>query len=274
MINPDGKFKALWDHLQMILIIYVATLVPFKFSFIENGDFQIWDYMDYCIDMIFFFDIIVTLNTPVLINNELITKRTTIFCNYLKTTLIFDTISVFPFDLIMDDNAPVSGDASRFAKFAKAPRLYKMMRITKLLRTLKMKKNNSNFISRLLLSSLSSDMMFMAIVPMYAGSLILAVIFCCIWHLLANTSDERTNWLTFYAYQDELTFDKFWASLYYTYTTFTTTGYGDIIPHTNTELFMTILMMVIGVILYSMIYSRIMMKLEEKNDKKRILLLK
>jgi Ion transport protein len=157
----------------MILILYVATLVPFKFSFVEDGEYKIWEYLDFLIDFLFTIDIFVTIFTPVEINGELETKKCKIFCNYAKTTLIFDVLSVLPMELLLGD-ASGAGDATRFAKFAKAPRIYKMLKITKLLRALRLKKKKKTCLSKILDIFTKSDMLFITVVPIYLGSFICA----------------------------------------------------------------------------------------------------
>ena len=116
----------------------------------------------------------------------------------------------------------------------------------------------------------SSDLMIINIIPMYVGSLITAQLFCCLWHLVAKNSLDQNNWLVYYDYKEEHTLDKFWASMYYIYSTFTTTGYGDISPHTNTEFAMTIIMMILGIVFYSFLYSTIINKLDERRRKNQL----
>lgn len=263
LINPEGAFKLCWDHFQMLLILYVATLTPFKFSFVQDGDFPTWEYIDYIIDFFFTVDIFITLFTPIRINNKLVTSKLRILWQYTKTTLFFDLISVLPLDLIFGGAAQGTGGVTKLAKFAKAPRIYKMMKITKLLRTLRMGKKKDTFFSKVVRYFSRSDLLMISIVPIYIGSMIVAQIFCCVWHLIANTSSNPENWLVQYGYLDETTHDRFWASMYYVYATFTTTGYGDILPHTNVEFLVTIFMMILGVLFYSFLYTTIIGKFEK-----------
>ena len=173
LINPNGAFKMMWDHFQMLLILYVATLTPFKFSFIEDGEYPSWEYVDYVIDFFFTVDIVITILTPVTVKNKLITNKWEIFKRYAKTTLFFDVISVFPMELVFSSDSG-AGDAAKLAKFAKAPRIYKMMKITKLLRTLRMSKKKDTLFAKLARYFSRSDLIMMSIVPIYIGSMIVA----------------------------------------------------------------------------------------------------
>jgi hypothetical protein len=74
----------------------------------------------------------------------------------------------------------------------------------------------------------------------------------CIWVLLAQLEDEEkeNSWLTSFV-ED---YDKnqiYLTSFYFTVTTITTVGYGDISGHTKAEKIFCILIMVIGVISFS-----------------------
>ena len=267
LLNPDGGFKMSWDHFQMLLILYVATLTPFKFSFIEDGEFPFWEYIDYVIDFFFTVDIFITLVTPIRVNNELQTSHCKIFLQYAKTTLFFDVISILPLDLIFGQAAGGAGGVTKLAKFAKAPRIYKMMKITKLLRTLRLSKKKDTFFAKCIKYFSRSDLLMISIVPIYIGSMIVAQIFCCVWHLIANTSTDPNNWLLVNDYKEQPTHDRFWASLYYVYATFTTTGYGDILPNTQIEYLITIFMMILGVLFYSFLYTTIINKFEKQNAK-------
>jgi len=198
----------MWDHFQMLLILYVATLTPFKFSFIDDGEYMLWEYLDYVIDFFFTVDIFITIFTPIRINNELITSKLLILWNYAKTSLLFDVISILPLDLLIG-NSSGAGSVTKLAKFAKAPRIYKMVKITKLLRTLRMSKKKDTFFAKLVIYFSRSDLLMISIVPIYLGSMIVAQIFGCIWHLIANTSSNPSNWLMAYNYDKETIHDRF-----------------------------------------------------------------
>ena len=38
MINPDSVFKKLWDNFIIVLTIYIATVTPFKLSFLDESN--------------------------------------------------------------------------------------------------------------------------------------------------------------------------------------------------------------------------------------------
>lgn len=97
--------------------------------------------------------------------------------------------------------------------------------------------------------------------------LVLAHIFCCLWYFQSLNNSNPNSWLQRYNFIDEQLWDRYCASLYYVYSTLTTTGYGDIVPGTNLEYVITIFYIAVGVTFHSYIYTFMLDKFEEVNQK-------
>ena len=137
LINPDGIFKNLWDNTNLLLIIYVATVTPFKFSFIKEDAYPVWEYGEYLIDLFFAVDIIVTFFTPLFINDELVKKHKLIAKDYLKFWFWLDVFSVIPLQVVISSLNPGIGFIDSMTR---EPRIYKLLKIVKLSRTLRLRK--------------------------------------------------------------------------------------------------------------------------------------
>lgn len=72
LINPDGKFKTAWDNIQMLLILYIILVFPFKLSYFKYDTYLIWDIVDYSIDFLFLIDLGFNFFVPFFRNNEFI----------------------------------------------------------------------------------------------------------------------------------------------------------------------------------------------------------
>ena len=107
----------------------------------------------------------------------------------------------------------------------------------------------------------------LSILPIYFFVICAAHIGGCVWYYMALNSTKPNTWLYRYGYEAESLGDQYLASLYYIYTTLTTTGYGDIVPDTDTEFFLTILAMASGVTFHSMIYTLMLAKFEDLNER-------
>lgn len=266
LINPNGKFKIIWDHAQLILILYTATLFPFKLGYFEKGDYKIWDMIDYLIDFMFFIDLVMNFFLPFYRKHILILDHSKIALRYLKLWFWVDLLSIFPFELIfMEDSAFFV----TLAKLFKTPRIYRIFRLGRLIRTFKAGVKSDTLVVQYILFLIRSEKIVVSIAPIYVFGLIMSHIFACVWHYNSDKSFDSRTWLIRYGFYAEPTHDKFWASLYFVYSTVTTTGYGDITPDTNFEFFQTLIFMFCGVIFYSFVYSSIVSKFTDvakRND--------
>lgn len=100
LINPEGKFKTIWDHLHILFMLYVLIATPYKFSFVEEDESILWNFSEFAVDCFFLCDIVLTFFTPLYVNFELITSAKTIAFIYLKFWFWIDLVSIFPFDFI------------------------------------------------------------------------------------------------------------------------------------------------------------------------------
>ena len=96
--------------------------------------------------------------------------------------------------------------------------------------------------------------------------LFIAYFFACLWFYFPDRFNFARSWLERYSYKVEPVFDKLVASLYFVYATVSTTGYGDIVPSTATEFFLAFIFMSAGVTFYSLVYSTIIAKMEQRRN--------
>ena len=57
---PDSRFKVGWSFVLLILLMYVATIMPFRIAFYDRNE-GFWLYLDYFLDFLFFIDVWVNL---------------------------------------------------------------------------------------------------------------------------------------------------------------------------------------------------------------------
>lgn len=262
MINPDGTFKVYWDNIVMFMIIYIILVFPFKLSYFSLGLFMFWDYADDFIDFVFLVDLVLNFFTPVFYQNKFIQEYKEVAKLYLRFWFWVDLLSAIPFDLMFGDD-PKNSTNGIINYFFTIPRLYKMLRSLKLLRITRLfRTSNKNFLTRFFQYLADSDSLIISIMPIYIIGFSVAYVFSCIWHFNSNNNHERNTWLVRFQYNAESVHDRFWASLYYTYSTVTTTGYGDLTPNSVSEFVLTIGFMTFGVVFYSLVYTMIIQKFD------------
>ena len=64
LIDPAGTFKRVWDVIMFIIIIYIATWVPYMLAFWDEPT-AFFSTFDLIIDFMFIMDIIMTFFTPI-----------------------------------------------------------------------------------------------------------------------------------------------------------------------------------------------------------------
>lgn len=124
--------------------MYIVLFLPVKFSFYSEIDTPEWDIFDYCSDVVFLIDLILTFFTPYYAGEALITNMRSICFNYLKLWFWMDFLSIIPFELIFS-----SGDYVSLVRIARFPKVYRLVKVSKLFRSLKSSNSQNNIWSEL-----------------------------------------------------------------------------------------------------------------------------
>lgn len=249
IISPDNRIKSVWSILVIVLLMYTFTLTPYLIAFEDIQIGSSWFYCDLTVDCCFFLDIIMTLNSAYLnTEGECVTSRKQIFLKYLKGMLIIDFISVFPFYLFSSDGA--SARSNVFIRFLRMARLTRIFRASKIINVMKH------------ISTSESMESFVNFLKMYAGvTRLITAIFvvllithftACMWYYSARLDDFNPDtWIVRYNFQNDSKSKQYISALYWSLTTLTTVGYGDISAFTDGERVICMMWMMFGVGFYS-----------------------
>lgn len=148
VLLPNHTFKNVWNAILALLLIYTATIMPFRLAFVDGESYDRWWYLDILVDALFFIDILVNINSAYLDNEgQLVTNRCKIFVKYLKTWLLLDIVACIPFNLISpeEDSSNSSGGSGNYnnlIRLIRLPRLYRLLRISRIFKMIKHYKNN------------------------------------------------------------------------------------------------------------------------------------
>lgn len=145
-------------------------------------------------------------------------------------------------------------------------KFYRILRFSRLMKATKIGAQGSSAINRFLRKADKSSSLILSIAPFYVVGLFIAYFFACLWFYFPDRFNFARSWLERYSYKVEPVFDKLVGSLYFVYATVSTTGYGDIVPSTATEFFLAFIFMSAGVTFYSLVYSTIIAKMEQRRN--------
>ncbi|CAF0790564.1 unnamed protein product [Didymodactylos carnosus] len=109
-----SPFKAGWDWLILLLVIYTAIVTPYTAAFLMHEDSNTISenkiklrqsralaVIELIVDVMFIIDLIVNLRTTyVKHNEELVTRGTKIAKHYLKRWFLIDVTAAIPFDIL------------------------------------------------------------------------------------------------------------------------------------------------------------------------------
>ena len=265
IILPDSLFKELWNIYIGILLIYSALVVPFTSSFydLQPGDFLL--NLDVMIDISFIIDFIISLNTAFYNeDNVLILSRKSIMMNYFKNGMIIDFFSSFPFSLF-------DATSTGYSKFLRILRLRALTKLLKLSKIFKMIGKKEHSIMKYLENFFSfthSSIRIIRFITILALCIHLAA---CIWHLLAKLDDFVPNtWIVRSHHLDDPVYRKYLFSLYWTFVTLATIGYGDITPMTLKEKSFSIFWMIFALYFFSFSISSLSSMLSQIDIKKNL----
>ncbi|KAG8013456.1 Potassium voltage-gated channel subfamily H member 5, partial [Nibea albiflora] len=245
-------FKTTWDWVILILTFYTAIMVPYNVSFKTKQNNIVWLVLDSVVDVIFLVDIVLNFHTTFVgPGGEVISDPKLIRMNYLKTWFVIDLLSCLPYDIINAFENVDEGISSLFSS----------LKVVRLLRLGRVARKLDHYLEY--------------------GAAVLVLLVCvfglvahwlaCIWYSIGDYEviDEATNtikmdsWLYQLAisigspYRYNASGSGQWeggpgkdslyiTSLYFTMTSLTTIGFGNIAPTTDGEKIFSVAMMMVG----------------------------
>ncbi|XP_077408205.1 voltage-gated delayed rectifier potassium channel KCNH5-like isoform X1 [Vanacampus margaritifer] len=287
-------FKTTWDWVILILTFYTAIMVPYNVSFRTRQNNLVWLVLDSIVDVIFLVDIVLNFHTTFVgPAGEVISDARLIRMNYVKTWFVIDLLSCLPYDIInafehfeedfVMPSSPAShlrGDSNFHRNSTRTedsvlPGLSSLFSSLKVIRLLRLGR-----VARKLDHYLEYGAAVLVLLVCVFG--LVAHWLACIWYSIGDHEviDETTNtiktdsWLyqlalsigTPYRYNASGTGQweggpnkdtLYISSLYFTMTSLTTIGFGNIAPTTDGEKIFSVAMMMVGSLLYATIFGNV-----------------
>ncbi|NXJ69690.1 KCNH4 protein, partial [Rostratula benghalensis] len=250
-------FKALWDWLILLATFYVAITVPYNVCFTGTEDSlsaaRSTIVSDIAVEMLFILDIILNFRTTyVSQSGQVVYDPRSICIHYVATWFFVDLIAALPFDLLYVFNVTVTS----------LVHLLKTVRLLRLLRLLQKLDRYSQY----------SAMVLTLLMSMFA---LLAHWMACIWYVIGRkemeSNDPQTweiGWLHELGKRLEAPYinnsvggpsirSAYIASLYFTLSSLTSVGFGNVCANTDAEKIFSICTMLIGALMHAVVFGNV-----------------
>lgn len=122
-----------------------------------------------------------------------------------------------------------------------------MSRMVRILKVIKEKNKISKFISDIIPISATFERLFFFLLIFFT----LIHVCSCMFIFTAHYDKSQANWIEDKGYSDYSAFELYITSMYFTVTTITTVGYGDISAQNTAERIFCVFLMLLGVISFS-----------------------
>ncbi|XP_015217397.2 potassium voltage-gated channel subfamily H member 6a [Lepisosteus oculatus] len=259
-----SPFKAVWDWLILLLVIYTAVFTPYSAAFLLNEQEEErrrscgyicnpLNVVDLIVDIMFIIDILINFRTTyVNHNDEVVSHPGRIAVHYFKGWFLIDIVAAIPFDLLIFRSG--SDETTTLIGLLKTARLLRLVRVARKLDRY---------------SEYGAAVLFL----LMCTFALIAHWLACIWYAIGNVErpymDNKIGWLDNLAdqigkhYNDSdvrsgpTIKDKYVTALYFTFSSLTSVGFGNVSPNTNSEKIFSICVMLIGSLMYASIFGNV-----------------
>ncbi|XP_014372472.1 potassium voltage-gated channel subfamily H member 6 isoform X3 [Alligator sinensis] len=259
-----SPFKAVWDWLILLLVIYTAVFTPYSAAFLlnEEQEEKRWEcgyscdplnIIDLIVDIMFIIDIIINFRTTyVNVNDEVVSHPAKIAIHYFKGWFLIDMVAAIPFDLLIFRSG--SDETTTLIGLLKTARLLRLVRVARKLDRY---------------SEYGAAVLFL----LMCTFALIAHWLACIWYAIGNVErpymEHKIGWLDNLGDQIGKRYndsdlssgpsikDKYVTALYFTFSSLTSVGFGNVSPNTNSEKIFSICVMLIGSLMYASIFGNV-----------------
>jgi len=248
IIFPDDPFIQVWSAFMASLMLYTVIITPYRVAFVDIDTVE-WVVLDNIMDGLFFTDLVFNSLTAYYDDEKtIITSHSRILMRYAKSWMALDFIACLPVSYIFEGTI----NYNNLLRLSRLPRIYRLIRMFRLMRMMKVVKNRSSimrFMTQFFRISLSMERLFW-----FAITLIFVLhLIACAWVFVGrfNIDTDPENWITHGEFLEEDGLGLYVVAMYWTITTAATIGYGDIHAYSNFEMCSNVIIMLLGVFIYS-----------------------
>ncbi|CAM9948823.1 unnamed protein product [Scytosiphon promiscuus] len=243
IITPESKTHQILDHIGDFLTLYVLVAIPLFVSFqhIENMHAEDWHAFNFVVDVCFLLDLAARFLTAYHDEyaDRIVYEPLSIARNYSRGLLVFDLIASVPLTILL--GVHTFSISNKVTRLARMPQTMRLIRAIKVLSEEAEKTHRKNIL--LAAYNLVKVVLYILLVMHWVA---------CGWHLLADLEDADLSWIVKDGLEDAPASQLYVTSVYWTVTTLSTVGYGDIFASTIAERTYCILVMLTGATMYAL----------------------
>ncbi|XP_071822601.1 voltage-gated inwardly rectifying potassium channel KCNH3-like isoform X2 [Apostichopus japonicus] len=252
-----STFKSIWDWWVLLATLYIAVVVPYYAAVSPNPTLVV-NGVNIMVEITFLTDIIINFRTTFCSKSgQVVYEPRSIALHYLQSWFLIDLPAAIPFDLfesisILNSDSP-------------AIQLIKLIRLMRLLRIMSKIEHYSQYSAIVL----TFFMLAFALLAHWLG---------CLWYYIGEqelnmNGNESYGWFTELSERTGQPFtmsptdqvyvggpsneSRYITSLYYTLSSLTSIGFGNVSANTNAEKIFTIIIMLIGALGHAAIFGNV-----------------
>ncbi|XP_066932350.1 potassium voltage-gated channel subfamily H member 6-like isoform X2 [Clytia hemisphaerica] len=267
-----SPFKAIWDWVVLFLVMYTAIITPYMAAFVLTRDSNEETFamhtshaasaitiaddplviLDYIVDVMFIIDIFINFRTTFVdVHDEVVSDPCLVAIHYMKGWFVVDLLAAIPFELlIMIGN---TDQTTTLIGLLKTARLLRLVRVARKL------DRYSEYGTALLML-----LMF--------GFALVAHWLACVWYAIGNFERHQVQemgWLYKLGINTNQPYNrtdsnsgpdiqtKYLTALYFTLSSLTSVGFGNVSANTNSEKIFTIAVMLVGALMHAVIFGNV-----------------